>query len=95
MVADSKISFDVINFDTLNWYSVIGFVVLGCIAIGYFFVTQIVIYLLQPLLPKNIMVLILILTILGTGGLEFPCKYAGPHFRAIPADLVIGLPAAA
>ena len=65
MVADSKISFDVINFYTLSVYTVIGFVVLGSIAIGYFFITQIIIYLLQPLLPKNIMVLILIITITG------------------------------
>jgi len=65
MVADSNISFDVINFYTLNEYSVIGFVVLGSVAIGYFFLTQIIIYLLQPLLPKNIMVLILVVTIIG------------------------------
>ena len=65
MVADSKISFDVINFYTLNVYSVMGFVVLGCLAIGYFFITQIIIYLLQPLLPKNIMVLLLVVTITG------------------------------
>ena len=71
MVADSKISFDVINFYTLNIYSVIGFVVLGCIAIGYFFITQIIIYLLQPLLPKNIMVLILVITITGLAVLTF------------------------
>jgi signal transduction histidine kinase len=65
MVADSDISFDVINFYTLTEYSVIGFIVLGSIAIGYFFLTQIIIYLLQPLLPKNIMVLILVVTITG------------------------------
>ncbi|MEP7142486.1 MAG: HAMP domain-containing sensor histidine kinase [Ferruginibacter sp.] len=65
IVADSKISFDVVNFYTLTAYSVIGFVVLGCIAICYFFLTQIIIYLLQPLLPKNIMVLILVITVTG------------------------------
>lgn len=65
MVADSKISFDVINFFTLDVYSIIGFVILGCVAIGYFFLTQIIIYLLQPLLPKNIMVLVLFITITG------------------------------
>ena len=71
MVADSNISFDVVNFYTLTVYSVIGFVVLGCIAIGYFFITQIIIYLLQPLLPKNIMVLILVLTVTGLAVLTF------------------------
>ncbi|MEP7109225.1 MAG: HAMP domain-containing sensor histidine kinase [Ferruginibacter sp.] len=71
MIADSKISFDVINFYTLSMYSVIGFIVLCCIAIGYFFVTQIIIYLLQPLLPRNIMVLILVITITGLAVLTF------------------------
>ena len=65
LVADSQISFDVINFFTLNIYSVIGFVVLGCVAIGYFFLTQVIIYLLQPLLPKNILVMLVYVTIIG------------------------------
>ena len=71
LVADSQISFDVINFFTLNIYSVIGFVVLGCVAIGYFFLTQVIIYLLQPLLPKNIMIMLLYVTIIGLLGLTF------------------------
>ncbi|MBC7890484.1 MAG: HAMP domain-containing histidine kinase [Ferruginibacter sp.] len=71
MVADSKISFDVINFYTLTVYSVMGFVVFGCIAIGYFFISQIIIYLLQPLLPENIMVLVLVVTITGLAVLSF------------------------
>jgi two-component system, NtrC family, nitrogen regulation sensor histidine kinase NtrY len=71
MIADGKISFDVVNFFTLNVYSIIGFFVLGCLAISYFFLTQIVIYLLQPLLPKNIMVLILFITITGLAVLTF------------------------
>ena len=69
LVADSQISFDVINFFTLNSYSVIGFVVLGCVAIGYFFLTQVIIYLLQPLLPKNILIMLLYVTVLGLIGL--------------------------
>ena len=81
MVADSKISFDVINFYTLTVYSVIGFIVLGCIAIGYFFITQIIIYLLQPLLPKNIMVLILVITITGLAVLTFRINTADAIFE--------------
>ncbi|MBS1737679.1 MAG: HAMP domain-containing histidine kinase [Bacteroidetes bacterium] len=46
LVADPKISFDVINFFSLNIYSVFGFIVLSSLAIGYFFLIQI---LLQPL----------------------------------------------
>jgi signal transduction histidine kinase len=65
MVADSQISFDVVNFFTLNAYSVIGFLVLGCVAISYFFLSQIIIYLLKPLLPKSILILLLAVTVAG------------------------------
>ena len=65
MVADSNISFDVVNFFTLSTYTVIGFIVFGCLAIGYFLVTQIVFYLLQPLLPKNILLLLITITVVG------------------------------
>lgn len=53
MVADSNISFDVINFFTLNIYSIVGFIVLCCIAIGYFLLTQMLVFLIRPLFPKN------------------------------------------
>jgi two-component system, NtrC family, nitrogen regulation sensor histidine kinase NtrY len=47
LVADSQISFDVINFFMINnIYSVIGFIVLCCIAVGYFFMLQILLYML-------------------------------------------------
>ena len=81
MVADSQISFDVVNFFTLNVYSIIGFVVLGCVAIGYFFLTQIIIYLLQPLLPKNILILLLTITIVGLGVLTVRINSTGSAFE--------------
>jgi len=62
MVSDSQISFDVVNFFTLNIYSVIVFLVLGSLAIGFFLLSQIVIYLLQPLFPNRIMALIFLIT---------------------------------
>ena len=65
MVSDSQISFDVINFFTLNSFSIIGFIVLGTLAIGYFFLTQIIIYLIQPLLHKNLLVLLLTIAVTG------------------------------
>lgn len=75
MVSDSQISFDVVNFFTLNInniiYSIVGFLVLGSLAIGFFLLSQIVIYLLQPLFPKRIMALILLITIVGLGFLTF------------------------
>ncbi len=65
MVADSKISFDVINFFTLNIYSILGFIVLCCIAIGYFVLGQILLYLLKPLFPQNFIPLYIVVTVLG------------------------------
>ena len=65
LVADSQISFDVVNFFTLNIYSIVGFVVMGCLAISFFLLTQIIIYLLRPLLPENIASLLLIITVVG------------------------------
>ena len=68
MVADSQISFDVINFFTLNIYSVTGFIVLCCIAISYFLLSQILMYFLQPMFPKNFPGLYLAI---ATGGLIY------------------------
>ncbi len=81
MVADSQISFDVVNFFTLNGYSVVGFLVLGCMAIGFFLLSQIVAYLLQPLFPKNIMSLILVVTIVGLVFLTFRINMQGVIFE--------------
>jgi two-component system, NtrC family, nitrogen regulation sensor histidine kinase NtrY len=83
MVADSKISFDVINFFTLNIYSVIGFIVLCCIAIGYFLLSQILIYLLQPLFPKNYPGLYLAVTIGGLIYLTFQINVANAGFQLL------------
>ncbi len=52
LVADSQISFDVMNFFTLNIYTVAGFIILCCIAIGYFFLVQILLYLVQCCIDK-------------------------------------------
>lgn len=71
LVSDSQISFDVINFFTLNIYSVIGFVALCCIAIGYYFLSQIIVYLLKPLFPKNFIPLFLSITFIGLLMLSF------------------------
>ena len=80
LVADSKISFDVVNFFTLNIYSVIGFVVLGCLAISYFLLNQVIIYLLQPFLPKNILIMLLYVTIVGLAVLTFRISTADISF---------------
>lgn len=81
MVSDSQISFDVINFFTLNVYTVVGFLVLGCLAIGFFLLSQIIVYLLQPLFPKSIMSLVLIVTIVGLAFLSFRINRPGVIFE--------------
>ncbi len=53
MVSDSQISFDVINFFTLNVYTIIGFVVLSSLAISYFFLAQIIVYIINPCFSGN------------------------------------------
>jgi signal transduction histidine kinase len=81
LVADSQISFDVVNFFTLNIYSVVGFVVLGALAISFFLLSQIIVYLLQPLFPKSIMSLILLVTIVGLAFLSFRISVPGVIFE--------------
>lgn len=71
LVSDSQISFDVINFFSLNVYSIVGFIVLCCIAIGYYFLSQIIISLLKPLLPANAYPLFLGVTLCGLLFLSF------------------------
>lgn len=65
MVADSKISFDVINFFTLNIYSVAGFIVLCCIAIGYFLLSQVLLQLIRPYFSHNLVWFFLVLAVGG------------------------------
>ena len=71
LVADSQISFDVLNFFSLNIYSVIGFLVLCCIAIGYFFLCQIILYLLKPLYKENFLSFFLTIAIISLIVLSF------------------------
>lgn len=65
LVADSQISFDVMNFFSLNIYSVIGFFVLCCLAIGYYFLCQILLYLVKPFFPGNFVAISLFVAIEG------------------------------
>jgi two-component system, NtrC family, nitrogen regulation sensor histidine kinase NtrY len=92
MVADSQISFDVINFFTLNIYSVTGFIVLCCIAIGYFLLSQVLLYLIQPLFPKNYFGFYLAIAIGGLIYLTFQLSITNAGFELfILAWLIIYL----
>ncbi len=65
MVADSQLSFDVINFFSLNFYSVIGFIVLCSVGIGYYFLCQIVFFLLTKFTPGSFLKFFLLTAVLG------------------------------
>lgn len=82
MIADSKISFDVIDFFTLNIYSAVGFIVWCCIAIGYFMFSQTLMHLLKPLFSNNLVVIYLAVAV---GGLIY--LTIGLNFSAITFEL--------
>ena len=71
LVADSQISFDVVNFFSLNFYTVISFLILSAIAIGYFFLCQIILFLLKPHFQKPFITLFLCVTIMALFLLSF------------------------
>ena len=83
MVADSQISFDVISFFSLNIYSAIGFVVLCCIAIGYFFLSQILQYLVKPLFPSKYFVFYLVIAVAGLIYLTLPDNNSSADFELL------------
>lgn len=71
LVADSKISFDVVDFFSLNLYSVVGMVLLSLMAIGYYFLCQIILYLIKPFFTKKFIPLFLSITVGGLAWLSF------------------------
>ena len=71
LISDSQISFDVINFFSLNIYSIIGFIILCCMAVGYYFLCQLVLYLIKPFFTAAFPELYLATTILGLTLLTF------------------------
>ncbi len=71
LVADSKISFDVINFFELNVYSVVGFIVLCCIAVGYYFLAELIIFFLRPFFSARFYELYLAVAVGGLLVLSF------------------------
>ncbi|RYG06484.1 MAG: HAMP domain-containing histidine kinase [Chitinophagaceae bacterium] len=53
LVADAKISFNVINIDNINRYSFIGFTILASLALSYFFLAQILLTVCGKLIYGN------------------------------------------
>ena len=54
LVSDSQISFAVLNFFSLNAYTVIGFIILCGIASIYFFIMQLLVHVLKPIINENV-----------------------------------------
>jgi len=71
LVADSKVSFDVINFFSLDIYSVIGFLVLCCLSVGYYFLTQILIDFIKPVFRDSLTPLYLFISVMGLTAMSF------------------------
>ena len=80
LVADSQISFDVMNFFTLNIYTVAGFIVLCCIAIGYFFLIQILLYLVKSFIDENHYILYIAVALAGLVTLTLRINAPGISF---------------
>lgn len=65
LIADGKISFNVLDFFSLNIYSFVGFIVLACIALGYFFLSQILVRIIYPTLKQHLLIVYLIIATMG------------------------------
>ncbi len=48
LINDAKISFNVTYFFSLSVYSFVGFIVLACLALGYFYLSQILLQIIEP-----------------------------------------------
>lgn len=83
LVADSQISFDVINFFTLNIYSIVGFIVLGSVAIGYFFLTQIIVYIIFPVFKNNVLLLAFSIAVVGLSFLTMQVNEINVSFELV------------
>lgn len=81
LVTDSQISFDVINFFTLNIYSVIGFAVLCCLFIGYFFISQVLLQIIQAMYRLPAFVLYLSIAVAGLLLLSIRLNSADTEFE--------------
>jgi two-component system, NtrC family, nitrogen regulation sensor histidine kinase NtrY len=65
LIADGKISFNVIDFFSLSLYTFIGFVVLACLSLGYFFVSQLLVRIIYPTLKQYPLIIYIILATMG------------------------------
>ncbi|MGB8190374.1 MAG: hypothetical protein WCF67_00585, partial [Chitinophagaceae bacterium] len=71
LIADGKISFNVIDFFSLSLYSFIGFIVLACLALGYFFLSQILVRIIYPTFKQYPLIIYIIIATIGLLTLTF------------------------
>ncbi|MEJ7914511.1 MAG: histidine kinase, partial [Chitinophagaceae bacterium] len=64
LVADSKISFNVIDFFSLDVFTVLGFVILALLSLSYYYFTRVLFRVIFPAF-KNILYLYLLLACIG------------------------------
>jgi signal transduction histidine kinase len=66
LISDARISFNVVNFFSLvNMSSLGGFIVMATLSLSYYFLSQVVLQLISPLLKGNKYVLFIIIAITG------------------------------
>jgi signal transduction histidine kinase len=65
LVADAKISFNVVNIENLTRYSFIGFTILATLALSYFFLAQILLSICDKLIHGNYYVSLIISAFVG------------------------------
>jgi two-component system nitrogen regulation sensor histidine kinase NtrY len=65
LITDAKISFNVTNFFSLSVYSVVGFIVLACLALGYFYLSQILLQVIEPSFRQYPLLMYVMTTTMG------------------------------
>lgn len=65
LIADARISFNVTNFFSLNVYSFIGFLVMASISFAFFFISKIILRIVEPLIEEKRYLLFIIISFVG------------------------------
>jgi signal transduction histidine kinase len=74
LITDGKISFNVTNFFSLSIYSFVGFIILACLALGYFYLSQLMLQVIEPSFRQYPLLMYAISTTLGLLLLSFAVK---------------------
>ena len=77
LIADAQISFNVTNFYSLaNINSLGGFIVLATLSLSFFYLSQVILQLISPLLKKSKYILFVLISIIGLILLTFVSSYS-------------------